>query len=171
MGLVGLALTVLVDENKHSAECNGLRLSIAVGGNASAERRSSRLSLRVIRNLACARRRRGDMGFLVRSSMNGDGWHERGNWICIACRRLYPSTACSRDKAGSRVIAAGLAGLRLSAQMAAVCSWTAMSTLRRWIGSCADWRRCGDSVSDGTGGKVWLSAVAFPLWRVGCSRF
>ncbi|MDW9782988.1 hypothetical protein GOB92_34095 [Sinorhizobium meliloti] len=32
-----------------------------------------------------------------------------------------------------------------------------MSTLKRCFGSCADWRRCGESVSDGTGVKVWLS--------------
>jgi len=32
-----------------------------------------------------------------------------------------------------------------------------MSTLKRCFGSCADWRRCGESVSDGNRGKVWLS--------------
>lgn len=36
--LSDLALTVLIDVNKDSAEWNGLRLSIAAGGDASAKR-------------------------------------------------------------------------------------------------------------------------------------
>ncbi len=37
--------------------------------------------------------------------------------------------------------------------MVAVLSWDAMSTLKRCFGSCADWRRCGESVSDGNRGQ------------------
>jgi hypothetical protein len=69
--------------------------------------------------LACVRPRRGDMGFLVRNCMNGDGWHERGSWklrLTWALSRhcLFKRQSLQQDHCRRQV------GLRLSAQMATV---------------------------------------------------
>lgn len=55
-----------------------------------------------IRNLACVRRRCSDMGYRVRSYMNGAGSHERGKWMSRRLPATLSSICCFRDRADSR---------------------------------------------------------------------